>query len=85
MKCTINFSSTTNVERHYRSGTFHRDGAPAVLGHNREQGFEVWYCYGEIHREDGPAIITPRGAKRWFISGEESNNELEHFIKVGEL
>lgn len=24
-----------------------------------------------LHREDGPAVITPKGAQRWFKEGKE--------------
>jgi hypothetical protein len=33
----------------------HHPTAPAVLLWN---GSQIWYCHGEMHREDGPAIIA---------------------------
>jgi hypothetical protein len=29
-----------------------------------------WYKNGELHREDGPAIITGNGAQHWYQNGE---------------
>lgn len=34
-------------------------------------GHKKWYNeQGRLHREDGPAIITPAGTKEWFIDGK---------------
>jgi hypothetical protein len=34
-------------------------------------GTQFWYKDGNIHREDGPAVIYPDGDKRWwFVSNE---------------
>ena len=26
---------------------------------------------GELHREDGPAVITISGSKKWYLNGKE--------------
>ena len=35
------------------------------------QGNLRYYLDGELHRENGPAIITPCGHKEWFIRGRQ--------------
>jgi hypothetical protein len=32
-------------------------------------GTERWYKDGELHREDGPAVIYPDGSKFWYKHG----------------
>ncbi len=32
-------------------------------------GTKRWYRNGELHRKDGPAVVTARGSKRWFRNG----------------
>ena len=33
-------------------------------------GTKRWYLYGDLHREDGPAVEYANGSKSWFINGE---------------
>jgi hypothetical protein len=33
-------------------------------------GRQVWYLYGYLHREDGPAVIYSDGTQEWFINGK---------------
>jgi hypothetical protein len=33
-------------------------------------GQKEWYLNGKRHREDGPAIIRPRGTKSWYLNGK---------------
>jgi hypothetical protein len=32
-------------------------------------GTKYWYIHGELHREDGPAIIRPSGTQEWWLNG----------------
>jgi hypothetical protein len=34
----------------------------------RPDGTQVWYLYGSLHREDGPAVIYPNGTQRWYLN-----------------
>jgi len=33
-------------------------------------GTETWWLNGELHREDGPAIIYANGIKKWYLNGK---------------
>jgi hypothetical protein len=35
-----------------------------------QDGTQYWYLNGELHREDGPAIIRPDGTQRWYLNGK---------------
>ena len=34
-----------------------------------------WYLYGELHREDGPAIEWADGSTTWYLNGKEYSEE----------
>lgn len=34
-----------------------------------EHGIELWFKGELLHREDGPAVITPDGEKHWIVNG----------------
>ena len=45
----------------------HREDGPAV---ERADGDELWYQNGELHRLDGPAIISVfNGHREWYVDG----------------
>jgi hypothetical protein len=33
-------------------------------------GTQQWYQNGQLHREDGPAIILADGGERWYLNGQ---------------
>lgn len=35
-----------------------------------QQGHEAYFCDGELHRSDGPALILPSGSEWWWLNGE---------------
>ncbi len=35
-----------------------------------EDGNKYWYCNGQLHREDGPAVEYVNGDKGWYIHGQ---------------
>ena len=46
-----------------------------------ECGYQVWRHHGQIHREDGPAIIARDGSREWFFRGRhhrEGGPAVEH-------
>lgn len=55
--------------RWYRNGVLHRDGAPAIVGHNGAHAYEEWYQNGLRHREDGPAVRNGMFEK-WYRHGK---------------
>ncbi len=34
-----------------------------------------WYLNGELHREDGPAIVCDDGHKEWYLNGQKLTEE----------
>ena len=60
------------------SPSFHRIGGPASIARDPTTSMvleELWYRYGKLHREDGPAIIrrAPDGKTKytsWYQDGE---------------
>ena len=38
-------------------------------------GTTFWYLYGELHREDGPAVERSDGTKKWYLNDEELTEE----------
>ena len=40
-------------------------------------GTQYWRLNGQLHREDGPAVITPSGKRLWYLNGKEISEE-EH-------
>jgi hypothetical protein len=34
-------------------------------------GTQMWYRNGELHREDGPAVIYADGHQEWWVSGKQ--------------
>ena len=37
--------------------------------YNTSEGSQQWYDNDELHREDGPAIITSHGSHHWYYRG----------------
>ena len=36
-------------------------------GYYEENGTQLWYLNGELHREDGPAAIGTNGTQIWYL------------------
>lgn len=49
----------------FEDGKIHRVGLPAMM----YNGAKSWYNRGKLHRRDGPAVITARGDKCWYVNG----------------
>jgi len=48
--------------------TFHfENGRTMKLWNDTSQH---WYLNGELHREDGPALIHANGLKEWYLNGK---------------
>jgi hypothetical protein len=39
-----------------------------------DNGDKVWYKYGKLHREDGPAVIYSNGRKEYYLNGKWYKN-----------
>ena len=47
-------------------------------------GTKIWRNErGEIHREDGPAVIYPNGKQCWYINGKFHREDGPAFISYG--
>jgi len=38
--------------------------------------------YGQLHRDDGPAIEYPDGRKEWWVNGQQLT-QFEHWVLTG--
>lgn len=45
----------------------HRVDGPAIIW--KDDGEQLWYQHGVLHREDGPAIEFADGSKEWYFRG----------------
>jgi hypothetical protein len=41
---------------------------------------ELWLEDDQVHRGDGPAVIAPDGAERWYIHGKEVSRDVNAFF-----
>lgn len=41
---------------------------------------QLWLKYDQVHREDGPAVVFPDGAVRWYVSGKEITRDVTAFF-----
>lgn len=49
--------------------------------HINQWGTSVWYLNGDLHREDGPAIITKDGYQEWWINGQRyTQQEFQNYL-----
>lgn len=42
----------------------------------------MWLEDGVVHRTDGPAIVSPDGVERWYISGAEVTRAVKTFFSA---
>ncbi|ARN81022.1 aldehyde dehydrogenase [Methylocystis bryophila] len=57
-----------------------RDALTRLAGFYLFLDTRLWMEEGNIHREDGPAIVFPDGALRWFVRGREVTREVNTFF-----
>lgn len=57
-----------------------RDALTRLAGFYLFLDTRLWMEEGRIHRDDGPAIVFPDGALRWFIRGQEVTREVNTFF-----
>jgi hypothetical protein len=43
--------------------------------YTESDGTQYWYKDGNLHREDGPAVINPNGYQAWFKDGERHRED----------
>lgn len=36
----------------------------------------------QVHREDGPAILSPDGVERWYVRGKEITSEVKTLFRT---
>jgi len=60
-------AGTSVFQRCLKDGRLHSvDGKPALV---TRCGMQKWCLDGELHREDGPALVTPR-CQEWWLHGQ---------------
>jgi len=71
----LNAIRQTELDKDICNFVSHRVGKPASFHFDGEN---VWYEHNELHREDGPALITNNLTKYFYIRGafikSESNS-----------
>ncbi len=40
----------------------------------------LWLENGQVHRGDGPAVISPDGVERWYIRGKDVTRDVNTFF-----
>ncbi len=41
---------------------------------------QLWLEHDTVHRDDGPAVISPDGVERWYIRGKEVTRDVKTFF-----
>lgn len=41
---------------------------------------KLWLENAVVHRDDGPAVISPDGVERWYIRGKEMTRDVKTFF-----
>jgi len=44
-------------------------------------GSKMWKLNGKLHREDGPAVVGPKGLKEWYLNGKRHREDGPAVIK----
>ena len=44
-------------------------------------GTKLWSENEQVHREDGPAIVSPDGVERWYVRGREITAEVKSLFR----
>ena len=40
----------------------------------------LWLQDGQVHRGDGPAVISPDGVERWYVRGKDVTRDVNTFF-----
>lgn len=40
----------------------------------------LWLENGQLHRGDGPAVISPDGVERWYVRGKDVTRDVNTFF-----
>jgi hypothetical protein len=40
----------------------------------------LWLENGQVHRGDGPAVISPDGVERWYVRGKDVTRDVNTFF-----
>ncbi|MEP9356681.1 aldehyde dehydrogenase [Xanthobacter sp. KR7-65] len=43
---------------------------------------KLWLEGNVVHRDDGPAIISPDGVERWYLSGADMTRQVKAFFSA---
>lgn len=53
-----------------------------ITHHIDSNGIETWKRNGQLHREDGPAMVEPNGALHWFYRHERHRTDGPAMIRA---
>lgn len=45
-------------------------------------GTKVWLEGKAVHREDGPAVVSPDGTERWYVHGKEITGAVKSLFRA---
>jgi hypothetical protein len=57
-----------------------QDDLGRKVGYYVYAGTKMWLENKDVHRIDGPAVITPDGIERWYIRGKEITIDVRSFF-----
>ncbi len=57
-----------------------QDDMPHKAGCYFYAGTRLWLDDNTVHRSDGPAVIFPDGAGRWYIRGKEMTRSVRNYF-----
>jgi hypothetical protein len=47
---------------------------------SRKTDTRLWLENDQVHRADGPAVISPDGVERWYIRGKDVTRDVNTFF-----
>jgi hypothetical protein len=50
-----------------------------------DDGSQMWFLNGKIHREDGPAVIYPDGSQMWFLNYKNITENVTNWAKERDI
>lgn len=57
-----------------------QDDMGRLLGYYVYADTQIWFEDGNVHRADGPAVISPDGVERWYVRGKEITIDVRSFF-----
>jgi ribosomal protein S12 methylthiotransferase accessory factor YcaO len=45
-------------------------------------GTQEWYVNGQLHRPDGPAVISAAGSQEWWVRGQNITTQVNSWMQT---